>query len=101
LTYLLCAITLARIGKNIRTLALTLNQRRYTMAKKKMVLKKLCLRDVTLFKLANRRGFAAIARNNLTEGRTPQQTYSRLIKAVRRDGYELPDHRMPSITKNV
>jgi hypothetical protein len=71
------------------------------MAKKKKVLQKLGLRDVTLFKLANRRGFAAIARNNLTEGRTIHQAYSRLVKAVRRAGYELPDNRTPSVTKNV
>lgn len=52
---------------------------------------KLGMRDVTTFRIANRKGFAAIAKNNLTEGRTVYQAYSRLVKACRRNGYELPD----------
>ena len=60
------------------------------MAKKKKVLKKLGRNAITFFKIANRSGYAAIARNNLTEGRTVQQAYSRLVKACRRNGYELP-----------
>ena len=71
------------------------------MAKKKRVLRKLGVGAVTLFKLANRRGFAAIARNNLTEGRSSAQAYSRLVKACRRRGYELPEGRLPSITKSI
>lgn len=59
------------------------------MAKNK-ILKKMSLRDVVFFKIANRKGFAAIAKNNLTEGRTIYQAYSRLVKACRRNGYELP-----------
>ena len=61
------------------------------MAKKKpLKLKKLGLRDVTMFKLANRKGYATIAKNNLTEGSTVFQAYSRLTKACRRNGYDLP-----------
>lgn len=71
------------------------------MAKKKRVLKKLGVGAVTLFKLANRRGFAAIARNCLTEGRSGVQAYSRLVKACRRNGYELPEGRLPGVTKSI
>ena len=60
------------------------------MTQRKRLLKKLGLGDVTLFKLANRRGFAAIARNHLTEGRSSAQAYARLVKTCRRGGYELP-----------
>ena len=61
------------------------------MAKRKWVLKKLSKRAVLIFKIANRRGYAALAKNNLTEGRSIPQAYSRLVKACRRKGYELPD----------
>ena len=61
------------------------------MAKRKRVLKKLSKRAVLIFKIANRRGYAALAKNNLTEGRSIPQAYSRLVKACRRKGYELPD----------
>ena len=54
-------------------------------------LRKIGLRDVTIFRIANRKGFAAIAKNNLTEGRTVFQAYDRLVKACRRNGYELPE----------
>lgn len=57
---------------------------------KKRILKKLGMRDVVFFRIANRKGFAAIAKNNLTEGRTVYQAYSRLVKACRRTGCELP-----------
>ena len=68
------------------------------MAKKKPAkLKKLGLRDVTIFRIANRKGFATIAKNNLTEGRTVYQAYSRLVKACRRNGYELPIKKAPEL----
>lgn len=60
------------------------------MARKRKTLKKLSIREVRFFKIVNRRGYAAIAKNNLTEGSTVYQAYSRLIKACRRRGYELP-----------
>jgi predicted peroxiredoxin len=63
--------------------------------KKKRVLKKLKLGDVVVFKIANRRGYATIALNNLTEGRSIPQAYARLIKACKRNGYELPADRTP------
>lgn len=68
------------------------------MAKRKQkILKKLGLRDVVVFRIANRKGYATIARNNLTEGRTVYQAYSRLVKACRRRGYELPADRLPAV----
>ncbi len=58
--------------------------------KKQKKLKKLRMRHVTFIKLANRKGYAVIAKNNLCEGRTVYQAYSRLVKACERNGYELP-----------
>ena len=68
------------------------------MARKRRILKKLGMRDITVFKLANRRGYAAVARNCLTEGRSIPQAYGRLVKACRRRGYELPGNRQPKPT---
>ena len=69
------------------------------MARKPRKLKKLGMKDVTFFRIANRRGYAAIAKNHLTEGRTVYQAYSRLVKAVRRTGYELPLKKAPELPK--
>ncbi len=51
-------------------------------------LKKLSTSKVTIFKIKNRRGFAAVSLNNLTEGNTPVQAFNRMAKAVKRLGYE-------------
>ncbi len=40
--------------------------------------------SVKIFKIKNRSGYAAIYANHLTEGRTIQQAYQRMVKAVRR-----------------
>jgi len=69
------------------------------MSSRKKVLKKMSIGAVTVFKIANRRGYAMIARNNLTEGRSIPQAYARLVKACRRAGYELPGNRIPSRLK--
>lgn len=53
-------------------------------------LKKLGMSSVKIFRIANRKGYAAMAKNNLTEGRTVYQAYSRLVKACKRNGLELP-----------
>ena len=60
------------------------------MSAKRVNLKKISVREVAFFKIVNRQGYAAIAKNNLTEGRTVYQAYSRIVKACRRIGYELP-----------
>ena len=39
---------------------------------------------MTIFKIKNRRGYAAISANHLTEGKTPQQARDRMEKALRR-----------------
>ncbi len=52
-------------------------------------LRKLAARKVSIFKIKNRRGYAALCMNNLTEGSTPNMAFSRMVKAVKRAGYEL------------
>jgi len=57
------------------------------MAVKK--LRKMSAGQVKIFKIKNRRGYAAVCRENLTEGRTPVQAFFRMIKAVKREGFAL------------
>lgn len=40
--------------------------------------------NVTIFKIKNRKGFAAICSGHLTEGSSAQQAHDRMVKAVRR-----------------
>ena len=40
---------------------------------------------VEIFKIKNRSGFAAICFEHLTEGKTPQEAYARMVKALRRN----------------
>jgi len=40
--------------------------------------------DVQMFKIKNRKGYAAVCVDNLTEGKTLQEAYDRMVKAVRR-----------------
>jgi len=40
--------------------------------------------DVKVFKIRNRKGYAALCSSNITEGTTPRQAYDRMVKAVRR-----------------
>jgi hypothetical protein len=40
--------------------------------------------DVVIFKIRNRRGYAAICCEHLTEGSSQQEAYDRMVKAVRR-----------------
>jgi hypothetical protein len=40
--------------------------------------------EVKVFKIKNRKGYAAICCDNLTEGSSVQQAYDRMVKAVRR-----------------
>ena len=58
------------------------------MAKKP--LRKISPMKVRIFKIVNRRGYAAISLNNLTEGTTANKAYGRMIKALKRYGYKLP-----------
>ncbi len=52
--------------------------------------------QVTIFKIKNRRGYAALALNNLTEGNNPQQAFARLHHPLRRLGFALPN-RAPAV----
>lgn len=58
------------------------------MAKSKN-LRKLSTNKVKIFKIKNRRGYAAVTMNNLTEGRTPVEAFNRMAKAVKRAGFTL------------
>ena len=40
--------------------------------------------SVKIFRIKNRRGYAALCADHLTEGKTPQQAYERMVKARRR-----------------
>lgn len=40
--------------------------------------------QVKIFKIRNRKGYAALFNNNLTEGRTADQAFARMAKATRR-----------------
>lgn len=44
---------------------------------------------VEIIKLRNRRGYAALCLNHLTEGVSPVQAFARMVKAVKRSGYAL------------
>ena len=57
--------------------------------KKKKALKKVAAGKVKIFRIANRKGYAAVCMNNLTEGRTPYQAYDRMEKALKRGGCAL------------
>jgi len=40
--------------------------------------------DVNIFKIRNRKGYAAVCADCLTEGKITQEVYDRMLKAVRR-----------------
>lgn len=69
------------------------------MAKKALM--KISPMKVRIFKIANRRGYAAISLNNLTEGATANIAYARMIKALKRQGYELPALTTDKVKKRV
>lgn len=52
-------------------------------------LKNLPASKVDIFKIKNRRGFAAVCMKNLTEGKTVFEAFQRMVKAVKRAGFEL------------
>jgi hypothetical protein len=41
-------------------------------------------KQVKIFKIKNRRGYAALCDSHLTEGRTTQQAADRMLKALKR-----------------
>jgi len=44
---------------------------------------------VEIFKIRNRIGFAAVCFEHLTEGKTPQEAYARMVKALRRSNRKI------------
>ena len=40
--------------------------------------------EVKMFKIKNRKGYAAVCSGHLTEGRTAELAYDRMVKALRR-----------------
>lgn len=59
------------------------------MARKIKKLRKISRKEAKVFKINNRRGYAAICRNNLTEGTTVPQAIARMNKALKRIGCTL------------
>ncbi len=55
----------------------------------KRKLKKISKSKIQVLKLRNRRGYAALCLNNLTEGTTPAQAVARMKNPLRRMGFEL------------
>ncbi|MFH1665142.1 MAG: hypothetical protein ABIA77_03235 [Candidatus Omnitrophota bacterium] len=58
------------------------------MAKDK-VLNKISMSEVKTFKIRNRKGYAAVCKDNLTEGVTVDQALERMNKALKRMGLTL------------
>jgi effector-binding domain-containing protein len=56
---------------------------------------------VKMFKIKNRKGYAALCNNHLTEGRTSFQAYQRMIKALKRNGMNLAPLETHKIKKLV
>jgi len=42
--------------------------------------------EVRIFRIKNRDGYAAVCCGHLTEGKTSQMAYARMVKALRRTG---------------
>lgn len=45
---------------------------------------KIGTKSVKTFKIRNRRGYAALCCDHLTEGKTAQEAFDRMVKAIRR-----------------
>ena len=64
-------------------------------------MKEVTYRKVKIFKMKNRRGYAAACLNHLTEGRTPYQAYDRMRKALKRSGMALKEIKSASAARLV
>jgi hypothetical protein len=54
---------------------------------------------IKIFKIKNRKGYAALCLNHLTEGQTLPRVYDRMEKALRRSGINIA--RQPANLKNL
>ncbi len=52
-------------------------------------LRKIGKGKIKVFKIENRRGYAAVCLNNLTEGRSVDQALRRMARPLKRQGYLL------------
>jgi len=59
------------------------------MAKRQSVLKKVHKSKLKVFKIKNRKGYAATCLDNLTEGATVNMALERMNKALKRSGLTL------------
>ncbi|HNX90643.1 MAG TPA: hypothetical protein PKY78_01420 [Candidatus Omnitrophota bacterium] len=59
------------------------------MADKGKVLQKISKSQVNVFKIKNRRGYAAVCFDNLTEGNTVEIALERMNKVLKRMGYTI------------
>jgi len=59
------------------------------------------LKKVKIFKIINRKGYGCICMNNLTEGKTFLEAYSRMIKAMKRNGDTLDDLGVSDLKKMI
>jgi len=50
-------------------------------------------KNVSIFKIKNRTGYAAICSSHLTEGKTKNQAIDRMVKAVKRTTKKKPKKR--------
>lgn len=50
---------------------------------------KINVQKIRIFKMCNRKGYAALCLNHLTEGRTLFQVYDRMLKALRRSSISI------------
>ncbi len=62
---------------------------------KQKTLRKISASQIEIFKIKNRRGYAAVCLRNLTEGRSAAQAFARLKHPLKRMGLALPD-RVPA-----
>ncbi len=69
--------------------------------KKKVSLRTLPANNACVFKIRNRKGYAAICKGNLTEGKTPYQAYMRMNKALKRMGLVLKELTAGQVQKLV
>lgn len=56
---------------------------------KSKTLKRLPSGKITIFKIKNRAGYAALCQYHLTEGSTVLIAFDRMVKAMKRSGYEV------------
>ena len=59
-------------------------------------------RRIKIFRIKNRRGYACIFSNHLTEGKSVVEAYDRMLKALRRSGIKVKDaSNLKSLLTNV